>query len=144
MEIIRELEASPRGLYCGAIGYFAPDGSAKFNVAIRTITIEGNRGTLGIGGAVVQDSKAASEYAECLLKARYFDSVRKPIGLIETLRHDGGFLRLERHLSAHGGTSAAVLGLPFDRSVDGALAALCQRVGRCARRGGDARAADAG
>ena len=56
MEIIRELEASPRGVYCGAIGYFAPDGSARFNVAIRTLTIKDGAGELGIGGAVVQDS----------------------------------------------------------------------------------------
>jgi para-aminobenzoate synthetase/4-amino-4-deoxychorismate lyase len=122
MEVIRELEASPRGLYCGAIGYFAPDGSAKFNVAIRTITIADGRGTLGIGGAVVQDSTAAAEYAECLLKARYFTAARAPIGLIETLRHaDSGFIRLERHL-ARMQRSAQLLGLPFDRAA--ALAAL--------------------
>ena len=120
MEVIRELEASPRGLYCGAIGYFAPDGSAKFNVAIRTITIERGQGALGIGGAVVQDSTAASEYAECLLKARYFTSVREPIGLIETLRHDGDFVRLERHL-ARMEASAKVFGLPFDRAVAAAV-----------------------
>ena len=121
MEIIRELEASPRGLYCGAIGYFAPDGSAKFNVAIRTITIEGGQGTLGIGGAVVQDSTAASEYAECLLKARYFSGARESLGLIETLRYDGAFVRLERHLKRME-TSAQVFGLPFDRAA--AMAAL--------------------
>lgn len=125
MEIIRELEASPRGLYCGAIGHFAPDGSAKFNVAIRTITLTGGQGVLGIGGAVVQDSTSGSEYAECLLKARYFDSVRKPIGLIETLRFDGGFVRLERHLDRME-RSAAFLSLPFDR--DAAVRALEAKV----------------
>ncbi|MBV9541189.1 MAG: aminodeoxychorismate synthase component I, partial [Alphaproteobacteria bacterium] len=116
MEIIRELEASPRALYCGAIGYFAPDGAAKFNVAIRTITIEGGEGVLGIGGAVVQDSTASSEYAECLLKARYFDSVRRPIGLIETLRFEGSFVRLGRHLDRME-RSAAVFALPFSREA---------------------------
>jgi para-aminobenzoate synthetase/4-amino-4-deoxychorismate lyase len=121
MEIIRDLEQSPRGLYCGAIGTFAPDGSAAFNVAIRTITLEGSRGTLGIGGAVVQDSTSDGEYAECLLKACYFESVRKPIGLIETLRHEGGFVRLERHLERMQ-RSAEFLALPFDRAA--ALAAL--------------------
>ena len=126
MEIIRELEQSPRGLYCGAIGHFAPDGSANFNVAIRTITLAGNRGTLGIGGAVVQDSKPASEYAECLLKARYFDSVRKPIGLIETLRFDSQFVRLEKHLDRMQ-RSAAFLGLPFARDM--AVLALKDAVG---------------
>ena len=57
MEILRELESSPRGAYCGAVGHFAPDGSARFNVAIRTLTITGDRGELGIGGGVVQDSR---------------------------------------------------------------------------------------
>ena len=84
MEVIAELEQSPRGVYCGAIGYFAPDGSARFNVAIRTLTISGGRGELGIGGAVVQDSAADGEYGECLLKARYFEWPRRPLELIET------------------------------------------------------------
>jgi para-aminobenzoate synthetase/4-amino-4-deoxychorismate lyase len=121
MEIIRELEESPRGLYCGAIGHFAPDGAAKFNVAIRTITIANGEGTLGIGGAVVQDSTAPSEYAECLLKARYFTKDRPAIGLIETFRYDTGFVRRDRHL-ARMEASAAFLSLPFDRAK--AVAAL--------------------
>lgn len=116
MEIIRELEASPRGVYCGAIGHFAPDGSARFNVAIRTITISGGAGELGIGGAVVQDSTAEAEYAECLLKAHYFESERRPIGLIETLRFHNGFARLERHLDRMQ-YSAAALALPFERTA---------------------------
>ena len=61
MEIIRALEQSPRGVYCGAIGHFAPDGPAEFNVAIRTLTISEDQGTLGIGGAVVHDSAAQGE-----------------------------------------------------------------------------------
>jgi aminodeoxychorismate synthase component I len=82
MEIIRELEVSPRGVYCGSIGHFAPDGSARFNVAIRTLTIAEGSGELGVGGAVVADSQCAAEYAECLLKARYFEAARRPIELI--------------------------------------------------------------
>lgn len=113
MEILHELESSSRGAYCGAIGYFAPDGSARFNVAIRTLTICGNRGELGIGGGVVQDSSAEAEYAECLTKARFFEAHRRPLELIETLRHQDGFVRLSQHLSRmqH---SAAALGLAFD------------------------------
>jgi para-aminobenzoate synthetase/4-amino-4-deoxychorismate lyase len=122
MEIIRELEESPRGVYCGAIGHFAPDGSANFNVAIRTILLRAGRGELGIGGAIVQDSSAASEYAECLLKARFLEGTRQPIGLIETLRHDGGFVRLTRHLDRMQ-ASAHFLSLPFDRvAAEAALA----------------------
>jgi para-aminobenzoate synthetase/4-amino-4-deoxychorismate lyase len=118
MEIIRELEVSPRGLYCGAIGHFAPDGSARFNVAIRTLTIRGAEGELGIGGAVVQDSRSGSEYDECLLKARYYDTARRPLELIETLRWSPGegFVRLERHLQRME-RSAAFFRIPFDRAL---------------------------
>ncbi len=123
MEILHELESSPRDAYCGALGYFAPDGSAQFNVAIRTITVENGRGTMGIGGGIVQDSNAQSEYSECLLKAAYFASARRPIGLIETLKYESqvGFVRLERHLSRLG-RSAAALSISFDRQA--AIAAL--------------------
>ncbi len=99
MEILRELEASPRGAYCGAVGYFAPDGGAQFNVAIRTLSITGEQGALGIGGGVVQDSRAESEYAECLLKARFFEAPRRTLELIETLKFDAVFIRLDRHLA---------------------------------------------
>jgi para-aminobenzoate synthetase/4-amino-4-deoxychorismate lyase len=121
MEILRELEISPRGAYCGAVGHFAPDGSARFNVAIRTLTIKGGQGEMGIGGGVVQDSKAASEYGECLVKARFFTANRKPLTLIETLRHENGFARLDQHLARMRG-SARALGLSFDG--DAAEAAL--------------------
>jgi para-aminobenzoate synthetase/4-amino-4-deoxychorismate lyase len=118
MQIIRELEASPRGVYCGTIGHFAPDGSAQFNVAIRTLTIAGNKGELGIGGAIVYDSTAQSEYAECLLKARYYDSARKKLELIETLRWSPaeGFLHRSLHL-ARMARSAATLGIQFNAAA---------------------------
>jgi para-aminobenzoate synthetase/4-amino-4-deoxychorismate lyase len=116
MEILRELEASPRGVYCGAIGHFAPDGSARFNVAIRTLTIGGGEGALGIGGGVVQDSRSVSEYAECLLKAQFFEAARRPLELIETLRHENGFVRLSAHLGRME-SSAKVFGLAFDRAA---------------------------
>jgi para-aminobenzoate synthetase/4-amino-4-deoxychorismate lyase len=117
MEIISELEASPRGLYCGAIGHFAPDGAARFNVAIRTLTISGGAGELGIGGAVVQDSTSRGEYEECLLKARYYEAARVPLELIETLRWSSGegFVRLERHLDRMA-RSASYFGIAFDRA----------------------------
>ncbi len=116
MEVLRELETSPRGVYCGAIGWFAPDGSARFNVAIRTLTITSGEGELGIGGGIVHDSSAAAEYAECGVKARFFERARRPLELIETLKYsadEGGFVRLESHL-ARMAASAAVFGYPFD------------------------------
>jgi para-aminobenzoate synthetase / 4-amino-4-deoxychorismate lyase len=116
METIADLEASPRGVYCGAIGWFAPDGGARFNVAIRTLTVEGGRGELGIGGGLVQDSECADEYAEALLKARYYEADRRPLELIETLRWSAeeGFVRRDLHLDRMQ-ASAAFFGLPFDR-----------------------------
>ncbi len=72
MEIIRELEAGPRGAYCGAIGWVAPDGAARFNVAIRTLTLyAGHDVEFGVGGGIVADSTPEGEYEEALWKARF-------------------------------------------------------------------------
>jgi para-aminobenzoate synthetase component 1 len=71
MEIIHEVEAHPRGAYCGAIGWMAPDGAASFNVAIRTLSLTGDQIVLNVGGGVVQDSTADGEWEEALWKARY-------------------------------------------------------------------------
>jgi len=123
MEIIRELEGGPRGVYTGAIGYVAPSGDAQFNVGIRTVVLTGDHGEMGIGGGIVADSKVESEYEECLLKAHFLTKVDAPFELIETLRYEraGGFHLLERHL-ARLQSSAAHFGYPFAR--DTVLAAL--------------------
>ncbi|GGA95204.1 aminodeoxychorismate synthase component I [Allosediminivita pacifica] len=72
MEILRDLEEGPRGAYCGAVGWMAPDGAMTFNVAIRTLTcFADGRVDLNVGGGVVYDSTAEEEYAEALLKSRF-------------------------------------------------------------------------
>jgi para-aminobenzoate synthetase component 1 len=72
MEILRELETVPRDVYCGAIGWIAPGGRMRFNVAIRTISLfPDGEAIYNVGGGVVFDSSAEEEYAECLLKARF-------------------------------------------------------------------------
>lgn len=72
MEILSDVEEMPRGSYCGAIGWIAPDGSMEFSVAIRTLICEPSGwATLNVGGGVVFDSTAHDEYAESLLKARF-------------------------------------------------------------------------
>ena len=78
MEIIREVEPQPRGAYCGAIGWMAPDGAAAFNVAIRTLTVEGSKVTLNVGGGVTHDSTADGEWEEALWKARYVTGLTRP------------------------------------------------------------------
>jgi para-aminobenzoate synthetase component 1 len=71
MEILADLEPWPRDIYCGTIGWAAPDGASSFNVAIRTVMLEDGRATLNVGGGVVWDSTATSEYEEALWKARF-------------------------------------------------------------------------
>ncbi len=123
MQIIHEVEKGPRGLYCGSIGYAAPDGDFSFNVAIRTAVIgTDGRGEIGIGGGIVADSKLEGEYDEALLKLRFFREVQKPIGLIETFRWDEkGFALRERHLERLE-TSAAFFEIAYDaRKIERAL-----------------------
>ncbi|WP_296738305.1 aminodeoxychorismate synthase component I [Mesorhizobium sp.] len=72
MEILHELEEAPRDVYCGAIGWIAPNGTMRFSVAIRTISLFANgEAVYNVGGGVVFDSTAEEEYRECLLKARF-------------------------------------------------------------------------
>lgn len=71
MEILSELEPWARDTYCGTIGWAAPDGRADFNVAIRTLLLEDGQATLNVGGGVVWDSTAPSEYEEALWKSRF-------------------------------------------------------------------------
>lgn len=70
MRILHELEAGPRDVYCGAIGYCDPAGPMRFSVAIRTLALfNDHRAVFNVGGGIVFDSKAEAEYEECLLKA---------------------------------------------------------------------------
>lgn len=71
MQQIREREIAPRGIYCGSIGWLAPNGDCSLNVAIRTIEMgNGGRGIFGVGGGIVHDSDPALEWEECHWKAR--------------------------------------------------------------------------
>ena len=123
MEIIRELEGEPRGIYTGAIGLIAPSGDAQFNVAIRTVVLTSGAGEMGIGSGIVADSKVESEFDECLLKANFLTKLDPPFELIETIRFEKahGFHLLERHL-ARLQSSAAHFAYPFSRKT--VLAAL--------------------
>ncbi|KQV66384.1 aminodeoxychorismate synthase component I [Rhizobium sp. Root1220] len=72
MSILHELEEGPRDAYCGAIGMISPSGAMRFSVAIRTVSLfEGGSAVFNVGGGIVFDSTAESEYEECLLKARF-------------------------------------------------------------------------
>jgi len=70
MQIIDELESTPREAYCGAIGYFGVDGSMNMNIAIRTMIQRGRSVHVYAGGAITADSNPADELEETLAKAR--------------------------------------------------------------------------
>jgi len=78
MEIIDELEPNRRSLYTGAIGYLSRDGSSAFNIAIRTILVEGHRASFQVGGGVVADSDPDAEYEETLAKGKAMLEVLNP------------------------------------------------------------------
>lgn len=71
MRRIRQMEASPRGLYCGSVGWLAPNGDFSLNVAIRTLVLDdAGHGVYNVGGGIVHDSDPAEEWQECHWKAR--------------------------------------------------------------------------
>jgi len=70
MEIIDELEPTRRSLYTGAIGYFGRGGQSLFNIAIRTLTVEGDQVHYQVGGGIVADSDPEAEYLETLDKGQ--------------------------------------------------------------------------
>ena len=117
MEIIDEVESSPRGIYTGSIGRIDPNGDAAFNVAIRTLHLQSGAttATLGLGGGIVADSRVGEEWAECLAKGRFVADQRS-FDLIETMRFDPeqGIEHLERHI-ARMRASAKALDFAFDR-----------------------------
>ncbi|HSJ08638.1 MAG TPA: aminodeoxychorismate synthase component I [Longimicrobiales bacterium] len=109
MRAIAALEDEPRGAYCGAIGVMRPDGSATFNVAIRTVVLDRVRHTAvyGSGGGITWDSVADAEYDEVIAKAALLTESIPPFALLETLRADDGVIaRLERHLRRLGESAA--------------------------------------
>lgn len=75
MEILRELEGEDRRIYTGTIGYITPERDMYFNIPIRTLLIEDGKGEMGIGGGIVWDSTPEGEWAEGLLKARFFSEL---------------------------------------------------------------------
>ena len=72
MEIIADLENSPRGIYTGSMGYILPNRDMCFNVAIRTIEMQANgECRMGLGGGITIQSDPSDEYQECLNKGKF-------------------------------------------------------------------------
>lgn len=87
MEIISELETSPRGIYCGSAGYLGFDGSMDTNILIRSIFSSGKWLQFGAGGGIVADSNPEDEYLETLNKAS---------GIIKTIRSHPDSIKLNQ------------------------------------------------
>lgn len=123
MQIIESLEAEPRGLYTGSIGYLKPCTGGLgfegiFNVVIRTLSLKPvsddlYHGVYGVGSGIVIDSNPVAEYRECGWKARFLNELRPAFGIFETMRVENRQCSL---LDLHLGrlkTSAQVLNLPL-------------------------------
>ena len=118
MQIIAALETTPRKIYTGAIGYYAPGRKAQFNVAIRTLLLDKQRqrAEYGVGGGIVWDSEAHDEWEETRTKARILHEHPEPFDLLETMRWTPaeGWYLLEQHLERLA-ASAETFSFPFDR-----------------------------
>ena len=108
MELIAELEDSPRGIYCGAVGWIAPPQAsirARFGIAIRTAVITNTTSEVmyGVGGGITWDSDPAAEWAELHTKALVVTTTttaEDDLVLIETMAvRDGQIPGLARHLA---------------------------------------------
>jgi para-aminobenzoate synthetase / 4-amino-4-deoxychorismate lyase len=134
MQIIRELESTPRGLYTGAVGWIDPPrpgeslGDFCMSVPIRTLWLDAPRngvrhGEMGVGAGIVFDSEAHSEYAECQLKAGFLTGLPNDFELFETIRasYEDGPRHLEAHLDRIA-ASCSYFGFALER--DAARAAV--------------------
>lgn len=119
MKIIQELEAGPRGIYCGAIGWWAPERQARFSVAIRTATLDRTTGraSYGAGSGITWDSEVDREYQECVHKTAVLHHVQPPFELLASLRLEAsGYYLIEEHLDRLT-DSAAYFGYSLDQNV---------------------------
>ena len=100
MEIIQQTEVAPRGVYCGTIGILLPKGKRIFNVAIRTLQMQGHQAIYGVGGGITWDSKWESEYQETKQKSAVLYRQEPRFDLLTTGRiHQGELTFLEQHLT---------------------------------------------
>ncbi|MFS9049531.1 aminodeoxychorismate synthase component I [Streptococcus parasanguinis] len=100
MEIIQKTEKGPRGVYCGTIGILLPKGKRIFNVAIRTLQMQGTKAIYGVGGGITWDSKWEGEYQETKQKSAVLYRQEPRFELLTTGRiHKGELTFLEQHLT---------------------------------------------
>jgi para-aminobenzoate synthetase/4-amino-4-deoxychorismate lyase len=127
MRLIRELEPAPRGVYCGAIGVVRPGGHATFNVAIRTVTLQGIAARCGIGSGITADATAEGEWREWHTKRAFLERASQPFELLETLRLEDGQLRDAPLHLARLARAATHFAYPYDvQHLEAALTQVAQ------------------
>ncbi|MDR7304889.1 aminodeoxychorismate synthase component I [Rhodoferax saidenbachensis] len=115
MRMIKALEPAPRGVYCGAVGVVRPGGHATFNVAIRTVTVQGDTARCGIGSGITFDAQAEGEWNEWRSKRMFLERASQPFELLETLAlRDGVLQHVDLHLDRMAG-AAQHFATPWDR-----------------------------
>lgn len=127
MAIIKDVEKQSRGVYCGAIGILLPNGPTIFNVAIRTLQMQGNKAIYGVGGGITWDSKWEAEYEETKQKSAVLYRQNPKFDLISTGRiHRGKLLFLKEHLNRLQ-ESSRYFSYPFNKEeVQNQVEDLCQ------------------
>jgi para-aminobenzoate synthetase / 4-amino-4-deoxychorismate lyase len=93
MQMIAALESQPRGVYCGAVGVVQPGGAARFNVPIRTVTLQGQSARCGIGSGITADATTQGEWQEWQHKQVFVHRASSAFCLLETLALLDGALR---------------------------------------------------
>ena len=114
MEIIKNLEPQPRGVYCGTIGILLPNGRRIFNVAIRTIQLHQGKAIYGVGGGITWDSTWESEYREVHQKAAVLYRKQARFQLITTGKISQKSLLFEEQHLERMTKASRYFAFPFD------------------------------
>ena len=134
MQLIRELERQPRGIYCGAIGVVRPDGNggiaATFNVPIRTVVMRGTQARCSIGSGITASAAAGAEWQEWLHKQAFLARASEPFEVLETLALVDGVYRHQAEHLARMAEAAQHFGYPWQpAAVHACLQALAAQHG---------------
>ena len=134
MQLIRELERQPRGIYCGAIGVVRPDGhggiAATFNVPIRTVVMRGTQARCSIGSGITASAEAGAEWQEWLHKQAFLARASEPFEVLETLALVDGVYRHQADHLARMAEAAQHFGYPWQpAAVHACLQALAAQHG---------------
>ena len=135
MQLIRELERLPRGIYCGAIGVVRPDGNggiaATFNVPIRTVVMRGTQARCSIGSGITASAEAGAEWQEWLHKQAFLARASEPFEVLETLALVDGVYRHQAEHLARMAEAAQHFGYPWQpAAVHACLQSLAAQHGR--------------